>query len=112
METNKLMVASWYSTVRSSGRITGSFLVGGVILQGLEFHYTCLFYSIFIAIGACIAVFILYNNGFYKKVFYTIRNEDYEMQMSDSTVVKVAIPKNESLIESTLKRTMISIEAV
>ena len=106
------MVASWYGTVRACGRIAGSFLVGGVILQQLEFFYTCLLYCSVMLVSSLIAIMILYLNGFYRKVYYTVQNKDYELHMSNSTVIKVAVPKQESLLESTLKRTMVSIEAI
>ena len=72
----KILVASWYSALRSMGRVVGSLFVGGVILQYLDFYYTCLSFGILCFFLSFLLCVFLYKMDFYQKTFYATPEEN------------------------------------
>ena len=78
---NKIMVASWYSAIRSLGRFLGSFFIGGVVLQFLTFYYTCLLYGVVCLVLAFATCFVLYKHNIYQKTSHS--KPDVSMETKD-----------------------------
>ncbi len=72
LEMTKLMVGNWYCTVRAFGRIIGSFVIGGIVLQQLKFYKTSLFLASILFSLTCLVFTIIIRLRFYRKIFYTI----------------------------------------
>ena len=109
LEVNKLMVASWYSAVRAMGRIVGSLVIGGPILQYATFYYTCLGQFCVDLVLSILATFIAYNLGLFQRTYYSkpeADNFDLDGKSGESKISKI-----ESQLEMSIN-SMHSIEAI
>ena len=70
MQQIKTIIASTFNLVASSGRMFGSFVIGGYLNDKVGFYYMCLSYGIILSIGASWHILFLLKNRFIRRMYY------------------------------------------